>query len=85
MANDNNQQNEYFEDRAGSEDARFHVVPHDDKGWAVKREGEDDPELTTGSKEDAVSKAKELAKDASTMAIIHDDDGKIEDQLNFES
>ncbi|WP_337019519.1 DUF2188 domain-containing protein [Oceanobacillus massiliensis] len=85
MANENNQQNEYFEDRAGSEDARFHVVPHDDKGWSVKREGEDDPELTTGSKEDALSKAKELAKDASTMAIIHDDDGKIEDQLNFES
>jgi hypothetical protein len=83
MADNHNNRNEYFEERAGTDDARFHVVPHQEEGWAVKREGDEDPEFTTKSKDKAVEKAKNMAKDTSTMVIIHDDDGQIEDQLNY--
>ncbi|GAM14287.1 DUF2188 domain-containing protein [Mesobacillus selenatarsenatis] len=74
---------EYFKDRAGTVDARFHAVPHDEKGWAVKKEGQDDPELTTDSRSEAVSEAKRMAEDAGTMAYIHDKDGRIEDQFKY--
>ncbi|WP_409294654.1 DUF2188 domain-containing protein [Peribacillus sp. SCS-26] len=78
------ERDEYFKDRAGTNEARFHVVPHDEKGWAVKTEGKDDPELTTDSKSEAVDEAKRLAQEAQTMAIIHNEHGRIEDQINFD-
>ncbi|RSD25090.1 DUF2188 domain-containing protein [Mesobacillus subterraneus] len=86
MANnkDNGMEREdYFKDRAGTDEARFHAVPHDEQGWAVKKEGQDDPELTTNSRSEAVNEAKRLAEEAGTMAYIHDEDGKIEDQYNY--
>jgi hypothetical protein len=78
-----NNRNEYFKEREGTDEARFHVVPHDNEGWAVKREGFDEPEYT-GSRDEAITNAKELAREAGTMVYIHDDDGKIEEQLNYE-
>lgn len=79
----NNNRNEYFKEREGTDEARFHVVPHNDNGWAVKKEGFDEPEFT-GSKDEAITNAKKLAKEATTMVYIHDDEGKIEEQLNYE-
>ncbi|EWG11432.1 DUF2188 domain-containing protein [Cytobacillus firmus] len=88
MANNKNiqseEQKQYFKDRAGTDDARFHVVPHDEEGWAVKKEGEEEPEYTAGSQSDAVEEAKRMAEEAGTMAILHNEDGKIEDLLNYE-
>jgi len=78
------EQAEYFKDRAGTEDARFHVVPHDEEGWAVKREGQDEPEMTTGSRSEAVDEAKRLAEEAGTMAYIHNEEGRIEEQHNYQ-
>lgn len=85
MANngENRERDRYFKDRAGSEDARFHVVPHDEEGWAVKAEGRDEPEYTTDSKSEAVKEAKRMAEEAGTMAIVHDDDGKIKEQHDY--
>ena len=84
MANDKKRsQDEYFEDRAGTKDARFHVVPHDDEGWAVKKEGDDEPSYTAGSRNDAIDEAKRMAEEAGTMVYVHGDDGKIEDQLEY--
>lgn len=83
---DNGREREgYFKDRAGTDDARFHAVPHDEEGWAVKREGQDEPELTTDSKSEAVNEAQRMAEEAGTMAYIHDEDGQIEDQVNYSS
>ena len=76
-------QDEYFEDRAGTDDARFHVVPHDEEGWAVKKEGKDDPAYTSDSRDEAVDEAKRMAEEAGTMVYIHGDDGKIEKQLEY--
>ncbi|PAE23736.1 DUF2188 domain-containing protein [Bacillus sp. 7894-2] len=89
MAKNNNnihsgEQKQYFKDRAGTDEARFHVVPHDEEGWAVKKEGQDEPEYTSDSQSDAVEEAKRMAEDAGTMAILHNEDGKIEDLLNYE-
>ncbi|WNS82399.1 DUF2188 domain-containing protein [Domibacillus sp. DTU_2020_1001157_1_SI_ALB_TIR_016] len=82
---ENHRRNEYFEDRAGTDEARFHVVPHGDGEWAVKTEGKDEPNDTFGSKSEAVDEAKKMAEEAGTMAIIHDEDGQIEKQHNFQS
>ncbi|MEV9640827.1 DUF2188 domain-containing protein [Mammaliicoccus sciuri] len=76
------EQNEYFEDRAGTKDARYHVVPRDNE-WAVKREGEDEPICTTGSQVEAIYEAKQLAEEDGTMVYIHNDRGRIEEQLDF--
>lgn len=89
MANNNQnnrseEQEQYFKDRAGTNEARFHVVPHDEEGWAVKKEGQDNPEYTAESRSDAVNEAKRMAEEAGTMAILHDEDGRIEDQVNYE-
>ncbi|RFU60886.1 DUF2188 domain-containing protein [Peribacillus glennii] len=78
------ERDEYFKERAGTDDARFHVVPHDEEGWAVKTEGEDEPGYTSDSKSEAVKEAKRMAEEAETMAIIHDEDGKIEEQHNYQ-
>ncbi|URT69373.1 DUF2188 domain-containing protein [Cytobacillus firmus] len=89
MANNHNniqsdEQKQYFKDRAGTDEARFHVVPHDEEGWAVKKEGQDKPEYTADSQSDAVEEARRMAEQAGTMAILHNEDGKIEDLLNYE-
>lgn len=78
------EQAEYFKDRAGTEEARFHVVPHDEEGWAVKREGQDEPEMTSSSRSEAVDEAKRLAEEAGTMAYIHNEEGRIEEQHNYQ-
>lgn len=82
--NDNNGNNnsEYFEERAGTEEARYHVVPHEE-GWAVKKEGKDQPESTYKSKSEAVDEGKRLAQESETMVYIHSDEGQIEDQENY--
>ena len=86
MADNNNGggNNDYFEDRAGTKEARYHVVPHQEDGWAVKREGEDNPESTYSSRDEAVDAGKKMAKEAGTMVYIHNEHGKIETQENYE-
>ncbi|RLQ86623.1 DUF2188 domain-containing protein [Planomicrobium sp. Y74] len=81
--NNNGNNNEYFEERAGTEEARYHVVPHQEEGWAVKKEGEDEPESTHKSKSEAVEEGKRLAQESETMVYIHSDEGQIEEQENY--
>lgn len=82
--NENGMEREdYFKDRAGTDEARFHAVPHDEEGWAVKKEGQDNPVFTADSKSKAVNEAKRKAEEAGTIAYIHDEDGKIEEQYKY--
>ncbi|RHW42122.1 DUF2188 domain-containing protein [Neobacillus notoginsengisoli] len=78
------EQAQFFKERAGTDEARFHVVPHDEEGWAVKREGQDEPEMTADSRSEAVKEAKRLAEEAGTMVYIHNDEGRIEEQHNYQ-
>ncbi|WP_088009631.1 DUF2188 domain-containing protein [Indiicoccus explosivorum] len=83
--NDHKNRSEYFEERAGTEDARFHVVPGGDEGgWAIKREGEDDPVERYDDRDKAIDDAISRAKEAGSIAVIHDEDGQIERQENFD-
>lgn len=83
MADHNDGRSEYFEKRAGTDEARYHVVPDDEKGWAIKVEGQDERQHQTDSKEDAVKEAKRMAKEAGTMVYVHSEHGKIEEQFNY--
>lgn len=82
-AQDNNRGN-YFEKRAGTDDARFHVVTGDDTRWEVKKEGEREAVYATDDKDDAVEDAKKRAEEAQSKVIIHGQDGQIEDQIEYD-
>lgn len=84
MAKHDDDRGNYFERRAGTENARFHVVPGDDKKWAVKKEGEDEPVYTTDDRNEAIEEADKRAEDAGTKAIIHNEDGQIEKQDEYD-
>ena len=75
---------EFFKERAGTDDARYHVVPFDEE-WAVKEEGKDEPEYTTDSKDEAIEKAIELAEENDTIAYVHSYSGEIEEQYDYET
>lgn len=82
MAN-NSERDKYFEERAGTNEARFHVVPNAEEGWAVKEEGNGDYKFTSRDKTEAITKAKQFAEEAGTMAYVHGSDGQIDEQFNY--
>lgn len=82
-AQDNNRGN-YFEKRAGTDDARFHVVTGDDARWEVKKEGEREAVFESDDKDEAIEDAKKRAEEAESKVIVHGQDGKIEDQIEYD-
>jgi len=80
---DNTERDKYFEERAGTDEARFHVVPNAEKGWAVKEEGNNDYKFTSRDKKEAINEAKQYAEEAGTIAYVHGSDGQIEEQFNY--
>ncbi|MFD1020797.1 DUF2188 domain-containing protein [Thalassobacillus hwangdonensis] len=61
-----------------------HVVAHDD-GWAVQTEDAKKPSEVFDSKDEAVKRAKEIAENKGTKAVIHKKDGSIQNQHTYES
>lgn len=51
-----------------------HVVPHPD-GWAVMRLDAAKPTLVTDAKQEAITRAREIAKNQKTILVIHNQDG----------
>ncbi|WP_234397015.1 DUF2188 domain-containing protein [Bacillus massiliglaciei] len=70
MSESGEERDQYFKERAGTDEARFHVVPQDDEGWAVKREGEDDPVFSADKKTEAVEEAKKWRKNRRQWPIF---------------
>ncbi|MBA2176418.1 DUF2188 domain-containing protein [Halobacillus locisalis] len=60
-----------------------HVVSHED-GWAVQAEGADQPTKVFENKQDAIDRAKEIAENKGTSAIIHKKDGSIQNQFSYQ-
>ncbi|MCP3030159.1 DUF2188 domain-containing protein [Halobacillus sp. A1] len=60
-----------------------HVVSHED-GWAVQAEDAKRASYVFKNKQDAVERAKEIAKNKGTKAIIHKKDGTIQNQTSYE-
>ena len=53
-----------------------HVLPHN-PGWTVKGEGNSRYTFITGRKDEAIFRAREIAKNQRTELVIHNRNGKI--------
>ena len=59
-----------------------HVVPLGN-GWAVKREGSKRFTVITERQKDAITVAREIARNNKTEIVIHGRDGKIRDKDSY--
>ena len=59
-----------------------HVVPHEE-GWAVKGEGNEKYTGVYKYQQDAIERAKDIAKNYGSSVIIHREDGTIRDRMNY--
>ena len=60
-----------------------HVVPSSAKKWAVKGAGNKKNTKLTQTKEEAVKRARQIAKNQKTELVIHNKDGKIRDKDSY--
>ena len=60
-----------------------HVVPHDE-GWAIKGEGNERYTAIYDNQQDAIKRAREIAKSYRADLIIHRKDGTIRDRKSFD-
>ncbi len=60
-----------------------HVVSHED-GWAVKGAGNERVTATYKYQDDAIERAKKIAKNYKSSVIIHGRDGKIRDRISYD-
>ncbi|UOQ49297.1 DUF2188 domain-containing protein [Gracilibacillus caseinilyticus] len=59
-----------------------HVVPHEDQ-WAVMTQDAKEPANVYQYKQDAIDRAKEIAKNKDTQVTIHRQDGSIQNKLQY--
>lgn len=59
-----------------------HVVPHDE-GWAIKGEGNERYTAVYDYQDDAIKRAKDIARNYKSDVIIHRKDGTIRDRLSY--
>ncbi|WP_198951643.1 DUF2188 domain-containing protein [Salimicrobium humidisoli] len=61
-----------------------HVIAHED-GWAVQGESASQPTKVFDNKDEAVTRAKEIAQNKGGSAIIHKQDGTIQENISYDS
>ena len=59
-----------------------HVVPHED-GWAVRGEGNSRITASYRYQDDAIARARQIAKNYGSDVVIHGRDGRIRDQMSY--
>lgn len=59
-----------------------HVVPLGN-GWAVKAEGAGRATVITSKQSDAISVARDIAKNSNSELIVHGKDGKIRERNSY--
>ncbi|MFT5157367.1 MAG: hypothetical protein ACI9NN_000750 [Bacteroidia bacterium] len=59
-----------------------HVVPTDD-GWGIRGEGNQRLTATYDYQDDAIDRAREIAKNYKSSVIIHRKDGTIRDRTSY--
>jgi hypothetical protein len=64
-------------------DGDYHVTPHPDGGWQVRREGADRASSLHDTQAEAMSRGRELAQQARSELVIHGRDGRIRDSDSF--
>lgn len=60
-----------------------HVLAHKD-GWAVQAEGAKKPSNVYKEKKEAISRAREIAKNKGTHLIVHTKDGNVQEKTSYE-
>lgn len=60
-----------------------HVVPHGKGEWAVKGEGNERYSYITGTQEEAIELAKEIAKNQQSELFIHNRSGQIRERNTY--
>lgn len=60
-----------------------HVVPHEE-GWAVRGEGNSRITASYKYQDDAIHRAREIAKNYGADVIIHGKDGRIRDRMSYD-
>jgi len=64
----------------------YHIVPNpgQEKDWKIKEENVDEPLGLFSNKEEAIEKAKEMAKaNEPSQIIIHREDGQIQTEYTY--
>lgn len=59
-----------------------HVVPHSD-GWAVKRSGGEKPSSVHTTQQDAIDKARDIARNQNSELFIHGRNGRIRERDSY--
>lgn len=54
-----------------------HIVPNENGGWDVKRNGADRASVHTDTKQEAIVKGRAISRNQATELVIHNKDGKI--------
>ncbi|WP_100405253.1 DUF2188 domain-containing protein [Bacillus solitudinis] len=60
-----------------------HVLAHKD-GWAVQAEDSKQPSHVFEKKEDAIARARTIAKNKETHLVVHTKDGKVQEKTSYE-
>jgi len=60
-----------------------HVVPDKNGGWNVKGAGNSKASAHTDTKQEAIDKAVEIAKNQKSEVVIHGKDGRIQDKDSY--
>jgi len=66
----------WTESKPGGKDQ--HVMPHD-RGWAVQAEGSGQPTKVFRVKDEALDRARDIARNQKSYVVVHAADGKISD------
>lgn len=59
-----------------------HIVPHPE-GWAIKKENSERYTGIFPTKEDALERGREIARNQNTELVIHDRHGRIQDSDSY--
>ncbi|SDM91301.1 DUF2188 domain-containing protein [Sediminibacillus halophilus] len=75
-------EDEQYDKRPELMDEGEHVVAHEN-GWAVQAKDAKKPSKVFDKKSDAVERAKEIAENKGTEAVIHKENGDVEKRHSF--
>ncbi|MEC5424608.1 DUF2188 domain-containing protein [Virgibacillus sp. C22-A2] len=73
---------EKYENNPERLDEGEQVVAHED-GWAVKSSGAERPSNVFDKKDDAIERAREIAKNKGTSLTIYKQDGSVQDKKTY--
>ncbi|WP_085505457.1 DUF2188 domain-containing protein [Thalassobacillus devorans] len=78
------EEDKQYDNRPELLDRGEHVVAHDD-GWAVQAKGAKKPDQVFDNKDEAIQRAKEIAENKGTKAVIHKKNGDVQKEHNYEN